>query len=391
MKKNPKRDRELAINRYLNGEKPATIARSLGYSRKWIYKWIERYEGRADGSDWCRTRTTAPHSNPCKLSKEMVETVKLVRISLYNEGVFSGAQAIRMELEDLAVKPLPSLRTINRILSREELTHRRIGRYAPKGKEYPKLVGRFVNEVHQMDFVGPCYLSGPLRFYSLNSVDLATGRCAINPVLNKAGQNSVDAIWSIWCRLGFPHHQQVDNEAVFYGSQRHPRGMGNLIRLCLLNDVEPWFIPFAEPWRNGVVEKFNDHYQAGFLRRVVMKEEEDLRRESLLYEHKHNTRYRYTKLQGQTPQAALEHSRETIRFPDSTTAPTWPLPKPKVGRYHLVRFIRSDAILNVFGEKFRLPPEATYEYAVATVDVAKQNLTVEVGGATIACFDYRLR
>ena len=391
MKKNAKRDRVLAIKRYLNGEKPATIARSLGYSRKWIYKWVERYESRADDSDWCQNQTSAPHSNPCKLSREMVDAVKLVRLSLYNEGVFCGAQAIRMELEDLAVDPLPSLRTINRILSREELTHRRTGRYAPKGKEYPKLVGRFVNEVHQMDFVGPCYLSGPVRFYSLNSVDLATGRCAINPVLNKAGQNSVDAIWSIWCRLGVPRHQQVDNEAVFYGSQKYPRGMGNLIRLCLLNNVEAWFIPLAEPWRNGVVEKFNDHYQAGLLRRVVMKEEEDLRRESLLFEHKHNTRYRYTKLQGRTPQTALEHSRETIRFPESTTPPTWPLPKPSVGRYHLVRFIRSDAILNVFGEKFRLPPEATYEYAVATVDVAKQELSVDIAGTTIDRFDYRLR
>jgi len=391
MKKNAKHDRVLAIKRYLNGEKPATIARSLGYSRKWIYKWVERYESGDDDSDWCQNQTSAPHSNPCKLSKEMVDAVKLVRLSLYNEGVFCGAQAIRMELEDLAVDPLPSLRTINRILSREELTHRRTGRYAPKGKEYPKLVGRFVNEVHQMDFVGPCYLGGPVRFYSLNSVDLATGRCAINPVLNKAGQNSIDAIWSIWCRLGVPHHQQVDNEAVFYGSQKYPRGMGNLIRLCLLNNVEAWFIPLAEPWRNGVVEKFNDHYQAGLLRRVVMKEEEDLRRESLLFEHKHNTRYRYTKLQGRTPQAALEHSRETIRFPESTTPPTWPLPKPSVGRYHLIRFIRSDAILNVFGEKFRLPPEATYEYAVATVDVAKQELSVDIAGTTIDRFVYRLR
>lgn len=391
MKKTAKRDRVLAIKRYLNGEKPATIATSLGYSRKWIYKWVERYESRADDSDWCQNQTSTPHSNPCKWSKEMVDAVKLVRLSLYNEGVFCGAQAIRMELDDLAVDPLPSLRTINRILSREELTHRRTGRYAPKGKEYPKLVGRFVNEVHQMDFVGPCYLSGPVRFYSLNSVDLATGRCAINPVLYKAGQNSVDAIWSIWCRLGVPRHQQVDNEAVFYGSQKYPRGMGNLIRLCLLNNVEAWFIPLAEPWRNGVVEKFNDHYQAGLLRRVVMREEEDLRRESLLFEHKHNTRYRYTKLQGRTPQAALEHSREAIRFPESTTPPTWPLPKPSVGRYHLVRFIRSDAILNVFGEKFRLPPEATYEYAVATVDVAKQELSVDIAGTTIDRFDYRLR
>jgi len=46
-----------------------------------------------------------------------------------------------------------------------------------------------------------------------------------------------------------------------------------------------------------------------------------------------------------------------IRLPDSSIAPKHPLPKPDKGRYHLVRFIRGDAVLDVFGEKFRLPPE----------------------------------
>ena len=44
----------------------------------------------------------------------MVEVAKMTRLSLYNKGVFCGAQAIRWELEDLAIEPLPSLRTINR-------------------------------------------------------------------------------------------------------------------------------------------------------------------------------------------------------------------------------------------------------------------------------------
>ncbi len=50
-----------------------------------------------------------------------------------NQDLFCGAQAILWELEDLSVKPLPSLRTINRILSRNELTHRRTGKYKAKG------------------------------------------------------------------------------------------------------------------------------------------------------------------------------------------------------------------------------------------------------------------
>jgi transposase InsO family protein len=80
-------------------------------------------------------------------------------------------------------------------------------------------------------------------------------------VLSRSSQPVLDAVWAIGRRLGMPSHQQIDNEMVFYGSRAHPRGMGPLIRLCLAHDVEPWFIPPGEPWRNGVVEKFNDIWQ----------------------------------------------------------------------------------------------------------------------------------
>ncbi len=121
---------------------------------------------------------------------------------------------------------------------------------------------------------GPLYLRGPLRFCNLNSIDLATRRCATEPLIQRAGQSTVDAFWAIWQRLGLPDHQEVDNEWLFYGSPTHPRGMGMLIRLCLLYDVELWFIPPREPWRNGIVEGFNDHYQKKFLARNVIQPDE---------------------------------------------------------------------------------------------------------------------
>ena len=388
MKRKRERDRKIAIDRYSSGERITTIARSMGYSRKWVYKWVERHHSSDDTSDWNQSRSSSPQSSPRQLTENIVEAVKIVRLNLYNHGLFCGAQAIEWELREQGVEPVPSLRSINRILSREELTHRRTGSYEPKGRKYPALVANEVNQVHQTDYVGPCYLNGPVRFYSLNSVDLATGRCAISPVLNKAGQNTVDAIWSTWKRLGIPNHQQVDNESVFFGSRQFPRGMGNLIRLCLLYGVEPWFIPMGEPWRNGVVEKFNDHYRKGFLRRVPMQGEEELRQQSLIFEQKHNTRYRYSKLRGRTPQRALDQSRNTIRFPEATEAPRYPLPKPITGRYHVVRFIRSNLVLDIFGERFNMPSEAAYEYAVATIDVGRQRLRVGIDGRTIAEYEY---
>jgi hypothetical protein len=213
----------------------------------------------------------------------------------------------------------------------------------------------------------------------------------VQPLIQRAGQNTLDAVWKTWQRLGMPEHQQVDNEMIFYGSRAHPRGMGNLIRLCLHHDIEVWFIPPGEPWRNGVVEKFNDHWEAKFLRRVGMTSEEELIHESLRFELRHNSRYRYSKLGGKTPQAALEASGVELRFPSTQEAPRYPLSKPERGRYHLIRFVRSDGFVDVFGEKFQAPPEAVYEYVRLTIDVAQQRLLVFLDGTIIDEHEYRSR
>lgn len=389
MAKNEEWERRRAIERVRRGESPSAIYGPMGHSQHWLYTWLERY--RTGDPEWFRERSRRPRNSPRRSSTEIEAIVTMVRLSLYNRGLFHGAQAIRWELDELAVRPLPSVRTINRILVRHELTHRRTGRYESKGRKYPALRAERPGDAHQSDFVGPCYLSGPVRFYSLNSVDVATRRCAIEPTLTRSAQPTIDAVWASWMRLGMPRHQQVDNEMVFYGSQAHPRGMGSLIRLCLLNRIEVWFIPPGEPWRNGVVEKFNAHWQQKFKDRVVMHSEADLRRQSPLFEQRHNTLYRYSPLGGKTPAAALAAAKVSLRFPATARAPRHPLPKPELGRYHLLRFIRSEGILDIFGEKFTAPPEAIYEYVRATVDVRRQRLQVFLDDVLIDEHQYQLR
>ena len=380
--------RRRAVQRYLKGEKAQTICTCLGRTGRWLYKWLERYQ--TGEAEWYREHSRRPIQSPSRTPAELEEIVKHVRLQLYNRGEFCGAQAIRWQIEEEGIEPLPSIRTIGRILARHGLTHRRTGRYEPKGKSYPALDAPHPGFVHQSDFVGPCYLRTPIRFYSLNSVDLATGRCAVEPVLG--GKDTVvDALWATWLRLGFPKYQQVDNEAVFYGSPRHPRGMGKLIRLCLPLGIEPCFIPLAEPWRNGVVEKFNDHWRQKLLGRVIMECEEDLKRESLAFEQRHNLRYRYTKLNGKTPMEALAATNKPLRFPRKERPPKLPLPKPEAGCYHVIRFIRSDAVFNLFGEQFSMPSEAIYEYVWATVDVSRQRLLLYLDGEAIDERPYPLR
>ncbi|MBA3018299.1 MAG: transposase [Desulfobacteraceae bacterium] len=378
-----------AVERFKNGESPEAICASLGKSRTWLYKWIRRYCEHDDA--WSQSRSRCPHSIQCRTPSEIVEIVKMVRLNLYNKDLFCGAQAIRWEMEDLGVKPLPSIRTINRIVSRNGLTHRRTGKYEAKGTAYPSLPSLLPNQAHQADLVGPCYLKGPIRFYSLNVVDTATVRCGLHPDRCKSGQAILDGLWAIWKRMGIPGHIQVDNAMSFFGSPTHPRGMWPLIRLCLHNGVEPWFIPMAEPWRNGMIESFNDRYQQMFLAKQVMLSTSDLEAGSLAFEQRHNSKYRYSKIGGKTPLKALAASTTKLRFPGDVEPPCHRLKKPTTGKYHLVRLIRSDIKINIFGELFRVPPELMYEYVVATIDVKDQKLQLFLGKSQVEEFDYNLR
>lgn len=63
-------------------------------------------------------------------SSEIEEIVTMVRLDLYNHGLPCGSKAIRDKMNEYDVIPLPSERTISRILAHRGLTHRRTGRYA---------------------------------------------------------------------------------------------------------------------------------------------------------------------------------------------------------------------------------------------------------------------
>ena len=383
------RKRILAVERFVKGEDPSVICTSLGRSKRWLYKWIKRY--REYGESWPEEHSRRPLSNPRHIRSDIEEIVRTIRTSLFGKDLFCGAQAILWEMEDLGIVPLPSLRAINRILKRGNLVKHRKGGYKPVGTLYPVLPSLRPNQTHQADLVGPCYLKGPVRFFSLNVLDTATFRCGIHPCPSLAGQAILDGIWGIWKRMGIPERIQVDNAMSFFGSPTHPRGMGPLIRLCLNNGVEPWFIPMSEPWRNGLIESFNDRYQQMFLGKRIMSSREELETASLEFELRHNSRYRYSKLRGCTPMKALEMSRAHLRFPVEENAPVHRIKKPEIGRYHVVRLIRNDLRINIFGECFAVPPETYREYVTATIDVKEQKLKLFLDGKQIDELDYQLR
>ena len=140
-----------------------------------------------------------------------------------------------------------------------------------------------------------------------------------------------------------------------------------------------------------MIEKFNDRYQQRFLGKVIMTCEDELKTSSLAFEQRHNSKYRYSKLKGNTPLKALAAAHAQLRFPAEEDRPQHRLKRPEIGKYHVVRFIRSDLKLNIFGECFSVPPETELEYVVATIDVKEQKLKLFLDKKQVEEFDYKLR
>ena len=140
-----------------------------------------------------------------------------------------------------------------------------------------------------------------------------------------------------------------------------------------------------------MIENFNDRYQNMFLKKNMMTTEKELHVCSLAFEQRHNNKYRYSKLKGKTPLKALTDSKAELRFPKESEAPKHPLQKPETGRYHVVRLIRSDLKLNVFGEIFPVPPELQYEYVIATINVKEQKIKLFLDKVQVEEIKYKLR
>ena len=375
-----------AVKRYLSGESASDIAKDLKKGRRWLYKWVRRYEISDD--NWFKERSRRPLLIANRTSADIENLVLEVRERLEQTKYAQiGANAIQWELKKLGAERIPEIWTINRILARNGKVRRK-QKYEPKLKSYPSFPSDNPNDLQQGDILGPRYIKGGWRFYSLNVMDIARHKIALSPIRTKQDMKVTDALISAWRRLGIPKFFQMDNELVFRGSNRYPRSFGDVIGICLALGIEPVFIPVGEPWRNAEIERFQDIFDKKFFRTQVFISFEELLEQAEVFEVFHNENHRYSVLKGKTPQEIEERLSFRPIFPTSSFMV--PKERPSEGKVHLVRFIRSDCMLDVFSEKFRVISDLVYEYVVATICVKEQTLEVVYDGKMVQEFDYRL-
>src|SRR5688572_1868830 len=254
--------RKQAIALHLQGWKKSEIARKLKRSRRWVQRWIGRYEPDAPTAslqDHSRAPKHIPWAYPEQI-KRMVLQIRLERErgkrAKYQYALIS-AQAIYYEMRELGISPLPTPDTIHIWLKQAGRIPKRKSQ-KPPNPTYPVLPCQAVNDVQELDFKGPFYLQDHAHKYYLVALrDKWSKKTALRALANKSMDAILDFLVSAWQNMGCPRYLKMDNCLDFRGSNRHPRAPSKLMRVCLDLGVQPVFIPICEPWRNGVVENLN--------------------------------------------------------------------------------------------------------------------------------------
>lgn len=298
----------------------------------------------------------------------------------------AGAPTIRHELACLGYDPLPSLRTIERILQRSERTSPAF-RVQPcaSSSTYPVARARHSNQRHQLDWIGPRYLKGSRRqWFFLVYRDVYDGAVFVEFQPKPKLETVLAFVVPAWQHLGLPDTLQVDNSDLF-GLTSHPGSLNRFVRLALLVGVELTFIPEHEPWRNGSLEQFNGWLQERLFA-IVLHSPAQVRRElrammaTCFHEHIHPA------LNFQTT-AQIRKNLSLRTLPHNFGRHLEPLPVA-IGRLTFIRRVRPSGRITVLGVRFKVGKRLAHQYISAILYTRTMLLKIQSHGHLIKQFDF---
>ena len=185
----------------------------------------------------------APHRTE-PVIEDLVLTVR-AELKRVSDLGFHGAGAIHEALKVRKIDPLPSVRTIHRILERRGALdgRRRLRRPAPPpGWHLPEVASKR-QELDSFDVVEGLVIKGGPQVEVLNGISLHGGLAASWPVeASVTAKLVVASLIEHWRAFGLPGYAQFDNDTIFQGTHTHPDVIGRVSRLCLSLGVVPVFV-----------------------------------------------------------------------------------------------------------------------------------------------------
>lgn len=257
----------------------------LSYATAWM--WVDRARGkRLDRVDF-EDRPAGCRVAPNRVGDRTQRRVIRLRHELKESSVLGeyGAAAIRREMVARELHPVPSIRTIGRILSRTgQLDGRpRVRRCPPPPGWHIPTVARGLAELDSFDAVEGLKIKGGPIVEALNGVSLHGKLVASWPTGLVTAKFTVSCLIAHWKRFGLPGYAQFDNDSVFRGNPRFPDSLGRVVRLCLLLGVTPVFAPPREHGVQNMAESYNNLWQAKVWRRYEHRSLEELTTRSDAY------------------------------------------------------------------------------------------------------------
>ena len=271
-----------------------------------------------------------------------------------------GALAIREELLRRRIQPLPSVRTIGRILRRRGALDGRLRVRRPPpppGWYLPRAAARKA-ELESFDFVEGLVIRGGTDVMVLNGMSLHGGLCSSWVQSSWTAKRTVQTLLAHWREHGLPAYAQFDNDTIFQGAHQWPNTFGRVTRLCLQLGVIPVFAPPRETGFQAAIESYNGRWQAKVWRRFQHDNLRTLRR--------HSDRY----VDAARKRSAARRDAAPVRqsFPAD-----WKLDlqTPLQGTVIFLRRTNDQGVADVLGNSFALDPGWTNRLVRAEVDLTR--------------------
>lgn len=376
--------RKEAVRRRRGGESTEEIAAALGRTDRWVRKWVARAETEASDEAWAQGRSRAPHHSPTRTPEELRRLIVDARMRLEsNPRAQYGALAVAWELRRVGVDPIPNRWMIEREIARAGLAkpRRRPANYESKGVPYPKQAAPQPGDLHQIDVVGPRHLDGGVAFHALNLLDVGSHEAASEIFEAPKPNVLASGLVGLWSRVGLPLAAQFDNHSNFRGGiPPASASFGPVVAACLDLGIVPRFIPLREPWRNGVVERFNDTWDKSFFRTERFNGLEHLRAENTAFIAFHNVQHRYAVHGGASP-AEMWRSRTRYLLDPGYRIPTR---LPAKGWIEAVRYVRSSGVVDLWGRRITIDEAHRHAYVTAVIRVRAKEVSILTTDGEIA-------
>jgi len=213
----------LAIRR---GSSLRRVASRFGVSHMTVQRWCKRAAGmrlsRADLS----SRPAGSRRPPNRTARTMEQRILAIRRRLQVHSALGehGARAIRAELGAQGMAPVPSARTIGRILLRNGLLdgRRRVRRPPPPKGWYLPDVAAGQADVDSFDTITDLVIRGGKDVTVLNGISLHGGLPVSWPRSKITAKIVVKSLLEHWGAHGRPQYAKFDNDTIFQGAHQWP-------------------------------------------------------------------------------------------------------------------------------------------------------------------------